>query len=179
MVASAGIILLQCRLRGWQVLIDRFIVVAIFVWSLYRNTKHSQLVPKGFDHFSSCIESNESIKKMLVLTVFCRLLYHIIGALFKNIRTPVWDLLVALSPEWAASTKNVWRPHLHLELERLPVWPPCHLGRSHTNREQQTSARRLSDAEDQIKDFSSSSPWGNWTNRIPVWYVPCKEKIGT
>ena len=59
MVANNYDLLLQCRLRVQHVLIDRFIVAEYVGWYLYRDTKHLQLLPKGFDQFSRCLESNE------------------------------------------------------------------------------------------------------------------------
>ena len=56
MVENNYVILLQCRLRGWRVIIDSFIVAEHVGWSLYRDTKYPQLVPKVFDQFSWCLD---------------------------------------------------------------------------------------------------------------------------
>ena len=106
MVENTYILILQCKIRGQRVLIDRFIVAEHVGRYLYRDTKHTQLVPKGFDQFSFCLITMKPIDNVIVSEVFYRLIYHSMGALFKNIRTTVWDILVALSPAWSASTKQ-------------------------------------------------------------------------
>ena len=59
MVENTYVLILQCRLRGRHVLIDIFIVIEYAILSLYRDTKHPQLVIKVFDQFSVCLEKNE------------------------------------------------------------------------------------------------------------------------
>ena len=46
------------------------------------------------------------LPNVLVSTVFCLLLYQMIGAQFKNMSIPVCDLHVTLSPAWSESTKQ-------------------------------------------------------------------------
>ena len=49
-----------------------------------------------------------------VSTLFFLLLCHIIGTLLQNISIPIMDLLVVLSPEWLASTKQCVKTYLPL-----------------------------------------------------------------
>jgi hypothetical protein len=47
-----------------------------------------------------------SLPNVLTSTVFCLLLYQIIGALLTNIKIPVWLRLVPVFPAKSASTKQ-------------------------------------------------------------------------
>ena len=52
------------------------------------------------------LRAMNSLENVLVSKVFCFLLYHSMGVLLKNSRTPVWDLLVALFLACSESTKE-------------------------------------------------------------------------
>ena len=67
MVANTYVIIIQCRLRGRNILIDRSIVSEHVGWSIYRDIKHTQLVTKGFDQFSCCLESDELTQELASL----------------------------------------------------------------------------------------------------------------
>ena len=59
MLENTFVLLIQCQLRGQNILIYSFIVADYVGWSLYRDAKHPQLVPEVFDQFSQCIEISE------------------------------------------------------------------------------------------------------------------------
>ena len=61
------VIIIQCRLRSRNILIDRSIVSEHVGWSIYRDIKHTQLVTKGFDQFSCCLESDELTQELASL----------------------------------------------------------------------------------------------------------------
>ena len=63
-----------------------------------------------------------SLENELDSTVFCLLLYHIIGALLTNIINPVCDLLVTLLAACDASTKAVVVTDLPLGLGVMFWW---------------------------------------------------------
>ena len=48
-----------------------------------------------------------SVDNSLLSTIYCRLLYHIIGTIMGNITKPVCDLLVVWLATWSKSTKVV------------------------------------------------------------------------
>ena len=81
------------------------------------------LYRRDLNNYVTILRAMNSLKNVLVSTVFCCLLYHSMGYLFTDIMNLVWNLLVALLLALSVSTKNVWRTHLALELDRLPVWP--------------------------------------------------------
>ena len=68
------------------------------------NTRN--LYQRVLTNLVAVLRAMNSLNNMLVSTVLYHLIYHIMGALFKSIRTPVWYLLVALSLAWSTSTKQ-------------------------------------------------------------------------
>ena len=75
MVENNYILLLQFLLRGWHVILDRLIVTEHVVCYLYRDTKHTKLVPKDFGQFGRYLESDKparecsSIYSVLLFTI--------------------------------------------------------------------------------------------------------------
>ena len=56
---------------------------------------------------TACLIQTKLLPQVDDSTVFCPLLYHIMGALFTKIITPVLDLLVNLFPAWLESTHTI------------------------------------------------------------------------
>ena len=61
---------------------------------------------------TACLIATNLLPKVDDSTVFCPLLYHIMGALFTKIITPVLDLLVNLFQAWSES------PHIAMVTAR-------------------------------------------------------------
>ena len=68
--------------------------------------KIRNLYQRALTNSVSVLREMNSIKNVLVSTVFYCLLYHSMGALFTNIRTPVCDIMVDLLPALSVFTKK-------------------------------------------------------------------------
>jgi len=88
--------------------------------SLYRNASINSMA-----FFMAVI----SLPNVLTSTVFCLLLYQIIGARLTNIKIPVWLRLVT-NPH---QQNNVLLQHCLLVEACPPEWPPLHPCKSRTN----------------------------------------------